>query len=97
MINGQFRRYDYGISKNQRKYGQSSPSSYNLGVIGIPVYYFAGSEDKFADKMDVEVLVEYRRKTQKIWVRYYNAGHCSFLWGNEMPFYVDMFDILEGR
>ena len=40
-----FQLYDYGKSKNKRKYGSIQPPQYNLTQITAPVYLFYAQDD----------------------------------------------------
>ena len=51
-----FRRYDFGYYKNLEVYGQDSPPAFDLSNINFPVAIFSGSQDAFANKMDVDWL-----------------------------------------
>jgi gastric triacylglycerol lipase len=90
-INNRFERYDYGKALNLRIYGKPTPPEFDLGKIDIPVYFIAGNEDLLADPVDVNALVAGLTKSPKVWVKFYKAGHCSYMWGREMPFYEDLF------
>ncbi len=46
---------------------------------------------------DIELTKSKFANSDQVWVKIYHAGHCSFMWGKEMLYYDDLFDILEGR
>lgn len=95
-MGGSFSRYDYNDDKNELLYGKSEPPIYNLENIDIPVYIFAGKYDLFAVKKDVNKFVSKLTKSPNVWIKFYNAGHCSFLWGKKTFYYDDLFDIIIG-
>ena len=53
---------------------------------------FAGSSDELADLTDVEYLWSCLTPEVKTFYRVYNAGHCTFMWGNNVaPWMNDVF------
>lgn len=68
----------------------------NLKNIDINVYYICGKQDLLADPTDVELLVGNLTNAQ-VWHQYYNAGHCTYMWGKETPWIKDILDLIEGR
>lgn len=51
-----FQHYDFGEVKNQRMYGNTKPSSYNLSDIDIPVHLFSGANDALTTYKNVHKL-----------------------------------------
>lgn len=43
---------------------------------------------------DVIAVTKMLINSPKVWMKFYDAGHFSFLWGKKMPFYAELFDIL---
>jgi lysosomal acid lipase/cholesteryl ester hydrolase len=87
-----FRRYDYGSvcvdrrggprNCNRRVYGSADPPLYDFERLkGVPVAIFAGAEDKLADPVDVEALVE--ALGDSVVYRHTEATyeHLDFTWG----------------
>ncbi|CAG2106679.1 unnamed protein product [Medioppia subpectinata] len=59
VVNKCFRRFDYGITQNQRHYGQATPPSYPLcNITSRNIALFRGLNDLLADNMDVSLLVQ---------------------------------------
>ncbi|CAG2172003.1 unnamed protein product, partial [Oppiella nova] len=59
VVNKCFRRFDYGIRENIRRYGQSQPPSYPLcNITSKNIALFRGLNDLLADTMDVSLLVQ---------------------------------------
>lgn len=67
---------------------------YHLDKINVPVNFFAGKQDMLSHPIDVLTMTKKLITCPKIWLKFYKAGHYSFLWGNSMRFYGDLFDIL---
>jgi hypothetical protein len=88
MINsGNFVRYDYGESKNKKKYGQKTPPAIPLeNIKDIPVALFTGSLDDLADTKDTAWLKEQVKETL-IFDHQYRMGHVSFLIGKDMSWF----------
>lgn len=59
QLENEFRKYDFGSEKaNQDHYGQSTPPSYDLNNIKVPVALFLGDSDDLACVDDARVLAE---------------------------------------
>ena len=57
---------------------------------------FAGSSDLLADPTDVNILWSSLNENVKVFLKTYNAGHATFLWGkNVTPWMDDLFRMLE--
>jgi hypothetical protein len=57
---------------------------------------FAGVSDLLADITDVNFLWDSLKPEIKAHFRVYNAGHCTFMWGNDVkPWMNDVFNMLE--
>ena len=81
MQTGYFVRFDYGVTKNLKVYGQQAPPSYPLGNVDFPVHYFAGTLDILSNPKDVVTLAKSLKNCPKKWFKFYVAGHCSFFMG----------------
>lgn len=46
---GKFRQYDYGLIRNNKKYGSSVPPNYELSKIQVPVSLHYGVNDWLAN------------------------------------------------
>lgn len=53
---GEFRRFDWGILTNYKKYGSKHPPNYNLKNIRAPVALHYSANDMLAEPIDVEQL-----------------------------------------
>lgn len=53
-----FLMYDYGASKNKKRYGQEKPPAYDVGRIAVKTALFSSQGDNMADPKDVSLLVE---------------------------------------
>ena len=95
VLNGGWSAYDYGSAEeNQFHYGQPTPPHFDPAAIDIPVYLMAGSTDRLADPTDVRYMRQNLTNARQ-WFREYDAGHLTFLWGNEVPQMTDVFEILQ--
>jgi pimeloyl-ACP methyl ester carboxylesterase len=80
-----FQAYDYGSSKeNSNHYGQPYPPVWDLSQIRVKMRLFAGSSDLLADLTDVNFLWDSLDPSVKEFLRVYSAGHCTFMWGNDV-------------
>jgi pimeloyl-ACP methyl ester carboxylesterase len=93
---GTFESYDYGSTKeNNAHYGQPYPPKFDLGNIRVPMRLFAGVSDLLADITDVNYLWESLKPEVKTFLKVYNAGHCTFMWGNDVaPWMNDVYALL---
>ena len=94
-----FQAYDYGSAKdNSEHYGQPYPPVWNLNNIRVPLRLFAGSSDELADITDVNYLWDSLAPEAKEFLRFYPAGHCTFMWGNNVaPWMNDLFAMLQDK
>lgn len=53
--NGNFQQYDFGKTENMKRYGRSTPPSYPVEKITVPVHLFYGKNDWLA-MPKVEIL-----------------------------------------
>lgn len=51
-----FETYDYGYADNYKRYGQSTPISYDLNKVTAPLALFYGANDVLAQK-PVRILI----------------------------------------
>lgn len=84
---GNFQQFDYGVSENQRRYGQVKPPSYELDNIRTPVALFYANNDWLAGPLDVANLFNRLTRTTigMFKVPNDNFNHVDFLWGNDAP------------
>lgn len=96
LNHGTFQAYDYGSTReNNAHYGQPYPPIYNLSNIRIPMHLFAGTSDLLADITDVNFLWDSLNSEVKSFLKVYNAGHCTFMWGIDVaPWMNDLFRML---
>jgi lysosomal acid lipase/cholesteryl ester hydrolase len=77
---GTFSKYDYGLFKNLRLYGQSKPPVFDLGRIpkSLPLWMAYGGNDDLADLMDLQrTLKELQSKPELLYLE--NYGHVDFM------------------
>lgn len=77
---GTFAKYDYGILKNLKEYGQLKPPKFDLSHIpkSLPLWMGYGGNDALADLTDVEhTLKELESKPELLYIEDY--GHIDFL------------------
>lgn len=91
-----FQAFDYGSAKqNNIHYGQPYPPSWDLGNIQVKMRLFAGNSDLLADLTDVNFLWNSLKTEVKEFLRVYNAGHCTFMWGIDVvPWMTDVQNML---
>ncbi|ODN01190.1 Lipase 3 [Orchesella cincta] len=56
ILSCMFRKYDYGSSENQRRYGSVDPPDYNLEQIRTPVYLLWAEQDTLITPPDIQRL-----------------------------------------
>ncbi|NWY00284.1 LICH hydrolase, partial [Nothoprocta ornata] len=76
----QFQAYDYGAKENIKKYNQSTPPTYEIEKINIPIAVWSGGDDKFADPKDMARLLP-RIKKLIYYDNFPDWGHLDFIWG----------------
>lgn len=93
-MSGRFARFDYGAEENLVRYGTELSPEYDLSNIDIPyfniyisrVYLFAGNEDKLATPEDVHAFIDALVNCPKISIKFYEAGHCTYMWGKNLTY-----------
>lgn len=90
---GLFRRYDYGTACttssgasrdcNRRMYGTEDPPDFDLSTLTeIPIALFSGVQDKLADPVDVEALIEALPDGAVVYSQSeVSFEHIDFTWG----------------
>ncbi|XP_037580482.1 lipase lipl-1-like [Dermacentor silvarum] len=53
-----FKRYDYGLLENQKRYGQVTPPQFPLEKVRSRIGLFRGPSDRLADPTDIDDLVK---------------------------------------
>ena len=106
----EFRKFDYGevcetpsgspLNCNQREYGTPLAPAYELSSFpkSIPIAVFYGVEDKLADPIDVEKLLESLPKGTVVFQKYIlGYEHIDFTWAHNADEYVysDIIHIME--
>lgn len=79
---GTFSRFDYGILKNMRVYGQSRPPKFDLTLIPktVPLWMAYGGNDALSDIEDVKLMLEeLQSKPELVYLE--NYGHVDFILG----------------
>jgi hypothetical protein len=84
-------KFDYGLEKNIKKYGQVVAPVHNLGNIRGPVAIFSGDLDELATPKNIEwVEVTLDEETLVYKETLKGFGHLTFIWGKpEMMDYLD--------
>lgn len=80
-----FRKYDYGVRKNKKIYGQKEPPVYDLSGIKVPVSLHIGIEDHLGDLTDNGILQNELNKVgvdPAVYV-YPDCGHLTFMWAKD--------------
>ena len=79
-----FRSYDHGSKEaNKQKYGLVYPPDFQLEQISKPMRFFYGFSDLAADFEDVEYMWGKLNPNVKNFMKGYNAGHATFVWGKD--------------
>lgn len=91
-----FQRFDLGTAdKNMARYNQTTPPSYDLAAIKMPMTIFSGSQDSLADQKDVAWTKEQLKHTT-VFAQEYYMGHASFSIAKEMSWFtVDLMSVLK--
>lgn len=87
VLNGKFRKYDYGMIENMKRYGQPSPPDYDTSTIEIPLYLFFGQDDTILSEEDTTILIKSLTKSKKVDFNVYPANHMTWLWSKDRDFY----------
>ncbi|KAJ8737726.1 hypothetical protein PYW08_000321 [Mythimna loreyi] len=79
---GYFQKYDYGdVDNNMIKYRNTTPPSYNLKAITLPIALFSSPSDWLASASDIQTLLGMLRDVSiHHVVKTDNFGHFDFLW-----------------
>lgn len=77
---GTFAKYDYGILKNLREYGQLKPPKFNIGNIPklLPLWMAYGGNDALADMTDFQHTVKELASTPEL-LYLEDYGHVDFI------------------
>ncbi|PBC29636.1 Lipase [Apis cerana cerana] len=81
---GKFRKYDYGIIGNLKKYGKIQPPDYELAKIKIPVHLYYAANDMFINVEDLNDLYKALPNAQKFLVPSNTFAHLDFVWGKHV-------------
>ncbi|XP_049938161.1 lipase 3-like [Schistocerca serialis cubense] len=86
VVSGHFRQYDFGLLRNIKKYGSTSPPDYNLRNIFSPVIAMYGNGDWLVGEKDVKRLANDTPPN----VQFYRVpedgfAHSDFLIGKNAP------------
>ncbi|XP_030378029.1 lipase 3 [Scaptodrosophila lebanonensis] len=81
---GFFRQFDYGSTRNKKKYSIKTPPTYDVEAVDVPIYLYYSDNDYFASLIDVDrlrytlnpsILKRAYRLPEEKW------NHLDFLWG----------------
>jgi pimeloyl-ACP methyl ester carboxylesterase len=90
----EFQMYDFGRLQNVLRYGQFTPTTYNMSAYNLPVYLFSGDQDWLAEPTDVLWLEQNLNGHAKCHYKFQDYNHIDFIWGQQVKF--DVYDrILE--
>lgn len=59
------------------------------------MYLFAGNEDKLATPEDVHAFIDALVNCPKISIKFYEAGHCTYMWGKILTYMDDLLAIIQ--
>jgi len=80
-----FQAFDYGAKENRRVYGTSSPRTYDLSQIIVPVHIFFSKNDLVVDYRDILWLATQLANVQSLNLASDSAfSHSDFLWGTNV-------------
>ncbi|XP_076756493.1 lipase 3 [Xylocopa sonorina] len=85
---GKFRKYDYGLVKNLKKYGKIHPPDYDLANIKLPVYIYYSTNDALVDDKDSYDLYCALPNAQHFLVPSEYFTHLDFVWGKHADVWV---------
>ncbi|XP_044739787.1 uncharacterized protein LOC123301120 [Chrysoperla carnea] len=80
---GGFKKYDFGMLKNRKIYGQNKPPAYNLSNINAPVYLMYGDKDTLSTPEDVKILHNLLPSSTLFRVDYAKFRHSDFLYAKD--------------
>ena len=77
---GTFSRYDYGLLKNLRVYGQRKPPAFDLSRIpkSLPLWMAYGGSDELSDWTDLQHTIKELKSVPEL-VYLENYGHVDFI------------------
>ncbi|KAA0031334.1 triacylglycerol lipase 1 isoform X1 [Cucumis melo var. makuwa] len=77
---GSFSKYDYGLLKNLRVYGQRMPPEFDLSLIpeSLPLWMAYGGNDELSDWTDLEHTIKKVKSVPEL-VYLENYGHVDFI------------------
>ncbi|XP_071642183.1 uncharacterized protein [Temnothorax longispinosus] len=82
---GKFRQYDHGIFGDEDLYGTSTPPSYDLSKIKVPIYLYYSENDWLANVKDVEKLYsELGNPAGKILIADKKFNHVDYVWAKDV-------------
>ncbi|XP_050493053.1 lipase 3-like [Bombus huntii] len=88
ISSGKFRKFDYGLVGNMKRYGTIHPPDYNLANVKLPVYLHYSASDMYTDVQDLHQLYRALPNAQKLLVPSDSFGHIDFLWGKHVDAWV---------
>ncbi|KAL7731679.1 hypothetical protein ACLKA6_000968 [Drosophila palustris] len=80
-----FRKYDWGVKRNQELYGQSSPPDYDLSLINAKTHSYSSQNDALCGPEDVDTLVsKFIHLEEDHRVPWESFNHLDFIVANNM-------------
>ncbi|KAL4482797.1 hypothetical protein ABPG72_022357 [Tetrahymena utriculariae] len=86
MKSGEFKKFDFGASKNIKVYGQAKPPCYNtenLKKITIPQHLFIGTSDIVGNKLDTDRLLQLVNPDASKIYTLNDYAHLDYVWGTD--------------
>ena len=91
VVNDKFTKFDYGTAElNMQHYNSTSPPSWDLSKVDVPVSLFVGTEDKLGDVIDNRRLRDELTGVPSKFYKEYPNGHVTFVWGKDMSYLQEM-------
>lgn len=84
-ISERFQRFDFGVEKNLEVYNSTTPPQFPLSEISVPLSFFYGENDPFADPKVISSEAEnylsiLDLKVTQWYLTYLKVSTCKVLW-----------------
>lgn len=88
-LTGEFQQFDFGEERNMKEYNQSTPPSYNLKNVTVPVSLHYSDNDRLAPYKNVKFIAEKLPNLIGLFrVPFKMFNHIDFMWGNDARYLV---------